>query len=108
MAFDIEFEAVPVAEFKEQYATSKDTMLTVVCRDIVAMLTEKLPEGAVTPPLSLEQLEQGSETFQNWQIRQRDRRQNPQDEKDRKAQVITIDAIARKMNADSDSTGYKA
>lgn len=108
MAFDITFEAVPVSEFKEQYATSKDTMLTVVCREINEMLTEKLPEGAVTPPLTLTQLEMGSERFQDWQTRQRDRRSNPQDDKDKTAQVITLDAIARKMNAESDKSGFKA
>lgn len=102
MAF--KFESVTVAEVKERYATSKDTMLSKVTRSIVAAM-----DGVeATPLLSLEDLEQMDSDFQDWQIRQRDRRSNPTDEKDKTAQVISVDAIARKINADTEQTGVRA
>jgi hypothetical protein len=102
MAF--KFESVSVAQVREQYATSKDTMLSQVCREIVAGM-----EGVeATPLLTLDNLMMEMPSFQDWQTRQQDRRSNPQDEKDQKAQVITVDAIARKINADVEQTGVRA
>src|SRR5256885_1870362 len=98
------FESVSVEQVREQYATSKDTMLSQVARSIVSAM-----EGVeATPLLTLDDLEMQDSAFQDWQIRQRDRRANPQDEKDSKAQVITVDAIARKINAEVDTTGVRA
>ena len=98
------FEQVTVEDVREQYATSRDTMLSQVARGIVAAM-----DGVeATPLLTLEQLEQMDEKFQNWQIRQRDRRENPTEEGDEKAQVISVDAIARKINADREQTGIRA
>jgi hypothetical protein len=98
------FESVSVEQVREQYATSKDTMLSQVARSIVAAM-----EGVeATPLLTLDDLEMQDSAFQDWQIRQRERRSNPQDEKDSKAQVITVDAIARKINAEVDTTGVRA
>jgi hypothetical protein len=104
MAF--KFENISVADVREQYATSRDTMLSQVCRNITDAFKD--PEMEATPLLTLEQLEQMDDKFQNWQIRQRDRRANPQDEKDKTAQVISVDAIARKINAEKDTTDVRA
>lgn len=108
MAFKI--EAVPVKELNAMYSVSKDTMLSRVCRSLVAAMAD-VDEDHGSPLYSLDMLEQGISAddndddlfFQDWQIRQRDRRTNGE-----KVQVITIDAIARKLNAEKDETGIKA
>jgi hypothetical protein len=102
MAF--KFTEKTVAEVREEYATSKDTMLSQVCREIVAGM-----DGIeATDLMSLSDLEMMLDKFQDWQTRQRDRRENPADEKDKTAQVITVDAIARKINADTETSGVRA
>lgn len=99
-----EFDEVSVADIREQYATSRDTMLSQVCRALVEALGEK--QG--TPKLTLEMLEAADDKFGDWQRKQRERRANPQEDGDDKAQVISVDAIARKVNADVDKTGVRA
>jgi hypothetical protein len=99
-------KVMTVDEARERFATTRDTMLSQVCADIVEGFNAADSEAIGT--YNLDELEMMSEKFQNWQIRQRDRRANPQEEGDDKAQVISVDAIARKINADTEKTDVRA
>jgi hypothetical protein len=93
------FEDIGIDEAREQFATTRDTMLSQVCRKIVAGM-----EGVVsTPALTLAQLEMMDDDFANWQTRQRDRKSEGED-----VQVIDLDGIARKINADKAKTNVRA
>ena len=105
MSFTFE-KVLTVEEAKERFATTRDTMLSQVCSDIVEGFNAAGSD--VIGPYTLDELEMMSDKFQNWQIRQRDRRANPQEDGDDKAQVISVDAIARKINADRDKTDVRA
>lgn len=100
------FEEIGIEQAREQFATTRETKLSQVCAAIVKAFNDA--EQTATPAMSLAMLETMDNDFSDWQTRQRDRRANPQEEGDDKAQVISVDAIARKINADKDKTDVRA
>ena len=98
------FEEITTAEAKERYATTRDTMLAQVCRRIVSAMTKS--DGSLveaTPTMALAQLESMDADFSDWQTRQRDKRAEGNE-----VQVIDLNGITRKVNADTDKHGVRA
>lgn len=102
---DFVWDVMDVDTFKEEYTSSRDTKLAQACRRLVDSLVAAgvADGGKATAPVSMDQIEAMDEELQNWQIRQRDRKAAGEN-----AEVIDLDGIARKVNADTDTHGIKA
>jgi hypothetical protein len=102
MAFSFT-EVRPTKEVMAEFTSTKDTELAKVCREIVAQMAD-VKVGQSTGRATLEDIEIMFSGFQDWQTKQRDRRAGG----DLKAQVVTIDAIARKLNSETEQHKLRA
>lgn len=92
-----------IADVREMFATSRDTTLARVARQIASDMGDDMQ--GYTPPFELDTILTDADYSyaQDFQIRQADRARDGE-----KVQLLTVEGLYRKINEDKDSTNVRA